>query len=172
VSGSTRDRKGAYVPNGPANRAVEADGGSVPVPAASDPSAEREARWRAREARRGPRSERPEVNIPSRRKRLPLETPPMRGVASAGIVGIAVASAAIMSAQGVSGWLIGLVVSIVSLVLAAVLWSRSMLPPRPRPLIRTGRPAVPARTTRSTRTGPADQPATDLAADSRNDRAP
>jgi hypothetical protein len=61
--------------------------------------------------------------IPSRRRRLPLEAPPMRGVASAGIVGIAVTIAAIMSSQGFSGWLIGLVVSIVSLVLAAVLGS-------------------------------------------------
>jgi hypothetical protein len=120
VSGSTRDRKGAYVPHGPANGAAAADGGSVP--AVSDPSAEREARWQAREARRGPRSERPEVMIPSRRRRLPL-APPMRGVASAGIVAIAVTIAAIMSSQGFSGWLIGLVVSIVSLVLAAVLGS-------------------------------------------------
>jgi len=121
VSGSTGDRKDAYVPHGPANGAAAADGGSVP--AVSDPSAEREARWQAREARRGPRSERPEVMIPSRRRRLPLEAPPMRGVASAGIVGIAVTIAAIMSSQGFSGWLIGLVVSIVSLVLAAVLGS-------------------------------------------------
>ena len=93
------------------------------MPAASDPSAEREARWKAREARRGPRSERPEVRTPSRRKRLPFEAPLMRGVAGAGIVGLAVAIAAILSSQGSQGWLIGLVVSVASLALAAVLRS-------------------------------------------------
>jgi hypothetical protein len=123
VSDPIGDRDGADVPNAPTTGAREADDDAAHVPAVSDPSAEREARWKAREARRGPPSERPEVIIPSRRKRLPLEAPPMRGVASAGIVGIAVAIAAIMSSQGFSGWLVGLVVSIVSLVLAAVLRS-------------------------------------------------
>jgi hypothetical protein len=65
--------------------------------------------------------------IPNRRKRLPLEAPLMRGVATAGIVGIAVVIAAIMSSQGSQGWQIGLVVSIASLVLAAVLWSSRRL---------------------------------------------
>jgi hypothetical protein len=107
--------------------ALEADQGPGSAPAPADPSAEREARRKAREDRRGPRADRPEVMIPSRRKRLPLEAPLMRGVASAGIVGIAVAVAAIMSSQGSQGWLIGLVVSTVSLVLAAVLWSSRRL---------------------------------------------
>jgi hypothetical protein len=66
------------------------------------------------------------VLIPSRRKRMPLEAPLMRLVATAGIVGIGVA-AAIMTSQDSQGWLIGLVVSIVSLVLAAVLWSSRRL---------------------------------------------
>ena len=65
--------------------------------------------------------------IPNRRQRLPLEAPLMRGVATAGIVGIAVAIAAIMGSQGSQGWLIGLVVSIASLLLAAVLWSSRRL---------------------------------------------
>jgi hypothetical protein len=65
--------------------------------------------------------------IPSGRKRLPLEAPLMRLVASAGIVGIGAAIAAIMTSQHSDGWLIGLVVSIVSLVLAAVLWSSRRL---------------------------------------------
>jgi hypothetical protein len=65
--------------------------------------------------------------IPNRRKRLPLEAPLMRAVASAGIVGIAVAIAAIMGSQGSEAWLIGLVVSIASLLLAAVLWSSRRL---------------------------------------------
>jgi len=51
----------------------------------------------------------------------------MRVVATAGIVGIGVAIAAIMNSQHSKGWVIGLVVSIVSVVLAAVLWSSRRL---------------------------------------------
>ena len=93
----------------------------------TDPGGEREARRQARADRREPGAERPGVMIPNRRKRLPLEAPLMRVVATAGIVGIAVVIAAIMSSQGAQGWLIGLATSIVSLVLAAVLWSSRRL---------------------------------------------
>src|SRR6478735_9387189 len=99
----------------------------VPVQQEPDPGAEREARRQVREEAREPRAERPGVMIPNRRKRLPLEAPLMRLVASAGIVGIAVAIAAIMGSQGSQEWLIGLVVSVVSLLLAAVLWSSRRL---------------------------------------------
>jgi hypothetical protein len=61
--------------------------------------------------------------IPSGRKRLPLEAPLMRLVATGGIVGIGVVTAAIMTSQDSGGWLIGLVVSVVSVLLAAILWS-------------------------------------------------
>jgi hypothetical protein len=91
-------------------------------PPADSPDAEREAR---REGRRAER--RPGVMIPSRRKRLPLEAPLMRLIATAGIVAIAVVVAAIMGSQDSQAWLIGLVVSIVSLVLAALLWSSQRL---------------------------------------------
>jgi hypothetical protein len=91
-------------------------------PPAGGPEAERETRRAERRAER-----RPGVMIPSRRKRLPLEAPLMRTVATAGIVAIAVAIAAIMGSQDSQGWLIGLVVSIVSLVLAALLWSSRRL---------------------------------------------
>ena len=82
-----------------------------------------------REARRAERSgeRRPGVMIPSRRNRLPLEAPMMRFVATAGIVAIAVVIAAIMGSQDSQAWLIGLVVSLVSLVLAALLWSSRRL---------------------------------------------
>jgi hypothetical protein len=111
---------------------VQHDEAAVPGPAggtltAGDPGAEREARREAREARREAPAARSGVMIPNRRKRLPLEAPLMRGVATAGIVGIAVVIAAIMSSQGSQGWLIGLVVSIASLVLAGVLWSSRRL---------------------------------------------
>jgi hypothetical protein len=91
-------------------------------PPAGGPEAERETRRAERRAER-----RPGVMIPSRRKRLPLEAPLMRIVATAGIVAIAVVVAAIMSSQDSQGWLIGLVASIVSLVLAALLWSSRRL---------------------------------------------
>jgi hypothetical protein len=103
---------------------VESDPPNEPI--ADRPEAEREAR-RAQRSERRDQGERPGVMIPSRRRRLPLEAPFMRLVATAGIVAIAVAVAAIMSSQDSQGWLIGLVVSIVSLVLAAVLWSSQRL---------------------------------------------
>lgn len=65
--------------------------------------------------------------IPSRRQRLPLEARLMRLVATAGIVAIGVAVAAIMGSQDSQGWLIGLVLSILSLLLAALLWSSRRL---------------------------------------------
>jgi hypothetical protein len=87
------------------------------------PDVEREAR---RAERRDAPAERPGGMIPSGRKRLPLEAPLMRVVATGGIVGIGVVIAAIMTSQDSEGWLIGLV-SIVSVVLAAVLWSSRRL---------------------------------------------
>ena len=58
---------------------------------------------------------------PMRRSRI--ESVFVRLVATCGVVAIGVAIAAIMHSSGSEGWLIGLVVSIVSVVLAAVLWS-------------------------------------------------
>jgi len=100
---------------------------SAPGPARIDPRAEREARRQAREERRGAPAERPGVMIPNRRKRLPLEAPLMRVIATAGIVAIAVVIAAIMGSQNSQAWLIGLVASVASLVLAAGLWSSRRL---------------------------------------------
>jgi hypothetical protein len=91
------------------------------------PDAEREARRAARRERRDPPAERPDATMPSGRKRLPLETALMRLVATGGIVGIGVVIAAIMTSQNSQGWLIGLVVSVVSVVLAAILWSSRRL---------------------------------------------
>ena len=87
--------------------------GSAPV---GDPGAERDARRKAREESRGPRTDRPEVRKPSHRTRPDAQL--VRGVAGAAIVAIAVAIAAFMSSHGSHGWLIGLVVSIVTLALA------------------------------------------------------
>ena len=79
----------------------------------------------------------PEAEPPSRpqspnmlgagRVRSRAERTFVRVIATGGIVGIGVAIAAIMSSSNSQGWLIGLVVSAVSVVLAAVLWSSRVL---------------------------------------------
>ena len=51
----------------------------------------------------------------------------MRVVATGGIVGIGVVIAAIMTSLDAQGWVIGLAVSLVSVVLAAALWSSRRL---------------------------------------------
>ena len=51
----------------------------------------------------------------------------MRVVATCGIVGIGTVIAAILGSQDVAGWIIGLVVSVVSVILAALLWSSRQL---------------------------------------------
>jgi hypothetical protein len=65
--------------------------------------------------------------LPTRRGRGLLERTFVRVIATGGIVGICVAIAAIMSSSNSAGWIIGLVVSLVSVVLAAVLWSSRIL---------------------------------------------
>jgi hypothetical protein len=99
----------------------------TPGKGGGDPRAEREARRAERNQARDGSPEAPSVMIPARSRRLPLEAPLMRVVATAGIIAIGVVIAAIMTSQHSQGWLIGLVVSIVSLVLAAVLWSSRRL---------------------------------------------
>jgi hypothetical protein len=51
----------------------------------------------------------------------------MRLIATGGIIGIGTALAAILGSQDVDAWIIGLVVSIVTVVLAAILWSSRRL---------------------------------------------
>ncbi len=62
--------------------------------------------------------------LPGReRRRFGAERLLMRLIATFGIVAIGVAIAAIMVSSNSEGWLVGLVVAIVSVVLSAVLWS-------------------------------------------------
>ncbi len=62
--------------------------------------------------------------LPGRaRRRFGLERVLVRLIATAGIVGIGVALGAILAASHVQGWIIGLVVALVSVVLSALLWS-------------------------------------------------
>jgi hypothetical protein len=95
---------------------------------APDPGAgpdPREARLRAREARR---LERPQGMVPGReRRRTGIERGAMRAIATGGIVGIGVVLGAVLVSQDVAGWIVGLVVSTVSIVLAALLWSSRQL---------------------------------------------
>jgi hypothetical protein len=66
--------------------------------------------------------------VPARRtRRTRVERGFMRVVATGGIVGLGVALGAILAHQDVAGWIIGLVVSVVSLLLAAILWSSRQL---------------------------------------------
>jgi hypothetical protein len=61
------------------------------------------------------------------RARPLIESAFVRLVATTGIVGICVAVAAILGTQSIHAWVIGLVVSVVSVVLAAILWSSRTL---------------------------------------------
>lgn len=85
----------------------------------------REARFREREERR---RDRPQGMVPGReRRRTGIERGAMRAIATGGIVGIGVVLGALLVGQDVAGWIVGLVVSAVSIVLAALLWSSRQL---------------------------------------------
>ena len=73
------------------------------------------------------RVERERSMLPERRERPPLESAFVRAIATAGVVGIGVALAAILASQNVAGWIVGLVVSLLSVVLSAILWSSRRL---------------------------------------------
>jgi len=51
----------------------------------------------------------------------------VRLIATCGVVGIAVAIAAVMGSQDVAAWVIGLVVAVTCVVLSALLWSSRTL---------------------------------------------
>jgi hypothetical protein len=66
--------------------------------------------------------------VPGReRRRTAVERVFMRLIATAGIVGVGTALGAILVAQDVTGWIVGLVVSALSVLLAALLWSSRQL---------------------------------------------
>jgi len=60
--------------------------------------------------------------LPPRPPRAEAESAVVRVIATAGVIGISTAVGAILAASSVSGWVIALVVSTLSVVLAAVLW--------------------------------------------------
>jgi hypothetical protein len=51
----------------------------------------------------------------------------MRVLATSGIIGIATALGAVLVANDVAGWIVGLAVGLTSVVLAALLWSSRQL---------------------------------------------
>jgi uncharacterized membrane protein len=66
--------------------------------------------------------------LPAReRRRYVVERGLVRLVATCGIIGIAVVIGAVLVSQDVAGWIVGLVVGVTSVVLAAVLWSSRQL---------------------------------------------
>ena len=84
-----------------------------------------EARKREPEARRG---DPPQGMVPGReRRRTKLERGSMRLVATGGIIGIAVVLGAVLVGQDVAGWIVGLVIGLTSVILAALLWSSRQL---------------------------------------------
>jgi hypothetical protein len=94
-------------------------------PDAGGEQAARETRFRERESRR---KERPQGIVPGRgRRRAGIERGLMRMIATDGIVGIGVVWGAVLVGQDVTGWIVGLVVSVVSILLVALLWSSRQL---------------------------------------------
>jgi hypothetical protein len=93
---------------------------------------EREGEIAPREVGRGDRearrSERPQGMVPGReRRRTKLERGAMRLVATGGIIGIAVVLGAVLVGQDVAGWIVGLVIGVTTVILAALLWSSRQL---------------------------------------------
>jgi hypothetical protein len=75
-----------------------------------------------------PEHERPQGMVPGRdRRRTGIERGAMRVLATGGIIGVAVALGAVLVGQDVAGWIVGLVIGLTSVVLAALLWSSRQL---------------------------------------------
>ena len=60
-------------------------------------------------------------------RRFAVERVLVRFVATGGIVGVGVLLGAILGSNNVQGWITGLVVAVVTVVLAALLWSSRQL---------------------------------------------
>jgi protein-S-isoprenylcysteine O-methyltransferase Ste14 len=66
--------------------------------------------------------------LPGReRRRTALERFIVRLVATGGVIGVGVALGAILRSSNEQGWIIGLVVSVVSVILSGILWSSRQL---------------------------------------------
>jgi uncharacterized membrane protein len=66
--------------------------------------------------------------VPGReRRRSRVERGLVRLIATGGVIGIAVILGAVLVSQDVAGWIVGLVVGVTSVTLAALLWSSRQL---------------------------------------------
>jgi hypothetical protein len=118
-----------YIPAGGAREAdagtgapATGDAGLGPVePAQTGAAAPDEAESGSRFGRRHDKA--PNMLPGRERRRFGLERLLVRVIATCGIIGIGVAIAAIMVSSKSQGWLIGVVVSGVSVILSAILWS-------------------------------------------------
>ncbi len=82
---------------------------------------------RGQQKRRGRGEPAPNM-LPGRKRRaLGLERMLVRLVATGGVIGVGVALGAILRSSNVQGWIIGLVVALVSVILSAILWSSRQL---------------------------------------------
>jgi hypothetical protein len=99
--------------------------GEPPPTERPDDLASGEARAPAQESRRRGQ---PAGMLPGReRRRTKVERGFMRLIATGGIVGIAVVLGAVLVGQDVAGWIVGLVIGLTSVILAALLWSSRQL---------------------------------------------
>lgn len=84
-----------------------------------EPPTEQETTWSPSEA-----ASPPQGMVPAREhRRTKVERASMRVLATGGIIGLDAALGAVLVSQDVDGWIVGLVVGLVSVILAALLWS-------------------------------------------------
>jgi hypothetical protein len=97
-------------------------------PSPTEPEPELSSREAGIEEREPRGHDRPQGMVPGReRRRTGVERGLMRLIATGGIVGIAVVLGAILVDQDVAGWIVGLVIGLTSVILAALLWSSRQL---------------------------------------------
>lgn len=60
--------------------------------------------------------------LPQSPPRASIESVVVRVVATGGVIGIGTALGAILAASNLAGWILGLVISTISVILAALLW--------------------------------------------------
>jgi hypothetical protein len=105
-----------------------ATGGETPEKPAPATTPEAQPGSGRPQGRRRGRGEPAPNMLPGRRRRtLGLERMLVRLVATGGVVGVGVALGAILRSSNVEGWIIGLVVALVSVILSAILWSSRQL---------------------------------------------
>jgi hypothetical protein len=106
-----------------------ATGGNVPQDPGPSTTPETQPGAGRGPGRRRGRGEPAQNMLPGRqRRRLGIERMLVRLVATGGVIGVGVALGAILrSNHSIQGWVIGLVVSLVTVILSAILWSSRQL---------------------------------------------